>query len=94
LLFVVQFSMGQEVWLMNSWSYRQKVATRTINGLGGQHKFHFTPIPDMWFKVDVRVALVPDVALMFPNEDTEQIKVKDTVGSSAIWDQKYIKCST
>jgi hypothetical protein len=91
MLLLVQFSMGQEVWLMNPRCYRQKVATGTISGFGGEHKFHFTPIPETWFKVDVRVALVGDVALMFPNEDIEQMKVKDAVGSSAIWDSRYIK---
>jgi hypothetical protein len=86
--------MGQEVWLMNPRSYRQKVATSTTSGFGREHKFYFTPIPETWFKVDVRVALVGDVALMFPNEDAEQMKVKDAVGSSAIWDLRYIKCAT
>jgi hypothetical protein len=32
------------------------------------------------------------VALMFPNEDAEQMK--DVIGSSAIWDSRYIKCAT
>jgi hypothetical protein len=94
MLLLVKFSMGQEVWLMNPRSYRQKVATDTISNFGGEHKFHFTPIPETWFKVDVRVALVGDVALMFPNEDTEQMKVKDVVGSSVIWGSLYIKCAT
>jgi hypothetical protein len=76
--------MGQEVWLTNPRNYKQKVATGTIRGFGGEHKFHFTPSPETWFKVDVRVALVCNVALMFPNEDVEQMKVKDAVGSSAI----------
>jgi hypothetical protein len=34
------------------------------------------------------------MALMFPNEDAEQMKVKDAVGSSAIWGSWYIKCAT
>jgi hypothetical protein len=41
-------------------------------------------IPNSWFKVDVREALMPEVALMFPNEATNQEKVKDVVGSNAI----------
>jgi hypothetical protein len=86
--------MEQEVWLMNLRSYMQKVATDTIRGFGREHKFHFTPIPESWFKVDVRVALVGDVASIFPNEDAEQMKVKDVIGSSAIWDSQYIKCAT
>jgi hypothetical protein len=79
---------------MNPRSYKQKVATGTISSFGGEHKFHFTPIPETWFKVDVRVALVDDVALMFPNEDIEQMKVKNVVGSSAIWNSRYIKFAT
>jgi hypothetical protein len=74
--------------------YKQKVATSTICSFGGEHKFHFTPILETWFKFDVRVALVGDVALMFPNEDAEQMKVKDVVGFSAIWDSWYIKCAS
>jgi hypothetical protein len=91
---LAQFSMEQEVWLMNPRSYRQKVATGTISGLGGKHKFHFIPIPETCCKVDVWVAMVGDVALMFPNKDAEQMRVKDVVGSFAIWDQRYIKCAT
>jgi hypothetical protein len=75
MLLLVKFSMGQEVWLMNPRSYKQKVATNIISGFGGEHKFHFIPISKTWFKVDVRVALVGDVALMFPNEDAEQMKL-------------------
>jgi hypothetical protein len=76
--------MSQEVWFMNSKRYRQKVATGAISGFGGQYKFHFTPIPKTWFKVDVQIVLVCDVAFMFSDEDVEQIKVKDVVGPSAI----------
>jgi hypothetical protein len=94
MLLLLQFSMGQEEWFINPRSYRQKVATGTISGFGGEHKFYFIPIPKTWFKVDVRVALVGDVALMFPNEDAEQMKVKDAIGSLAIWDLRYIKCTT
>ena len=86
--------MGQEVWLINPRRYRQKVATGTISNFGGKHKFHFIPILETWFKVDVCVALVGDVAFMFPNEDTDQMKVKDVVGSSTIWDTGCIKCAS
>jgi hypothetical protein len=34
---------------------------------------------------------MPDVALMFSNVDVEQEKVKDVVGTTVIWDQKYMK---
>jgi hypothetical protein len=94
MVLLLQFSMGQEVWFINPRSYRKKVATDTISSFDREHKFYFTPILETWFKVDVHVALVGDVALMFPNEDVEQMKVKDVVGSSAIWDLRYIKCAT
>jgi hypothetical protein len=42
---------------MNPRSYRKKVATDTISGFGRKHKFHFTPIPETWFKVDVQAWL-------------------------------------
>jgi hypothetical protein len=79
---------------MNPRSHRQKVAVATISDYGGEHKFHCTTIPDTWLKVDVQEALMPEVALMFPNEAADQAKVKDAVGSNAIWDQKYVKLVT
>jgi hypothetical protein len=90
----MQFVMGQEVWLLNPRSQRKKVATGKISGYGMVDKFHFTPIPDNWFKVDVHETLMPDVALMFPNSDAEQEKVKDAVGTVAIWDQKFMRSAT
>jgi hypothetical protein len=71
---------------MNPRSHRQKVAVGSVSGFGGEHKFHGTTIPDSWFKIDVREALMHEVALMFPNEVAEQEKVKDVVGSNTIWD--------
>jgi hypothetical protein len=48
----------------------------TINSYRGEHKYHSTTIPDSWFKVDVREALMLEVALMFPNEAADQEKVR------------------
>jgi hypothetical protein len=53
------------VWLINIESHKQKVASGTISGLGGDHKFHFDTIPNLWFKIDIQEALMPAVALMF-----------------------------
>lgn len=83
--------MGEEVWLMNPRSYRNKVASGTISGLPGEHKYHHMDIPNNWFKVDVRDAQCPNALLMFPNEDAEQVKVKDAVKGNTIWDGRYIK---
>jgi hypothetical protein len=57
--------MGQEVMLMNPRSARQKVASGTLSGFGGQHKFHFKDIPEKWFKVDVREIHFQNIPLMF-----------------------------
>jgi hypothetical protein len=67
------------------------VASGKINGVAGGHKFHFKEIPEKWFKVDVEEALLPETALMHPNEDADQHVVGDVVGTVVIWDQKHIK---
>jgi hypothetical protein len=90
----VQFVMGQEVWLMNPRSVRQKVASGRVSGFSGEHRFHFLEIPDGWMKVDVQEALVPNAVLMMENRDVEQEKVKDAVGSSVLWNQKNVKITT
>jgi hypothetical protein len=55
------------------------------------YKFHFHIIPNGWLKVDVKEALMPDVALMYPHDATDQNKVGDIVNSNGIWNQKYVK---
>jgi hypothetical protein len=75
------------------WS-TQKVATSTISGVGGEAKFHFVDIPDKWFKIDIREALLPETALMYVNEPADQYLVGNIVGTSSIWDQRYIKKTT
>jgi hypothetical protein len=79
---------------MNPRRTTQKVAVGTINGLPGRHKFHFRDIPENWIKVDVREALHPKTALMYPSDDADQNIVADTVGSAALWDQKHIKIAS
>ena len=76
---------------MNPRNSRNKVASGTISGLPGEHKFHFQDIPKNWFKVDVRDAHCPNALLMFPNENADQIKVKDAVKGNTIWDGRYMK---
>jgi hypothetical protein len=51
-------------------------------------------IPEGWIKVDVKEALLPNVQLMMENRDVEQEKLKDAVGSSVLWNLKYLKCTT
>ena len=76
---------------MNPRSVRHKVATATISGLPGQHRYHGEEIPDTWFKVDVREILIPGVPLMYPNERGDQHNIEDTKGGNTVWDQKYLK---
>jgi hypothetical protein len=89
-----QFILGQQVWLINPHSIRPKAASGTVSGISGQHKFHFMDIPDGWIKVDVGEALAPNVQLMMESRDDEQEKVKDAVGSSVLWNKKYMKSTS
>jgi hypothetical protein len=79
---------------MNPKQSTQKVATGTISGVGGEAKFHFVDIPDKWFKIDIREALLPETALMYVNEPADQYLVGNIVGTTSIWDQRYIKKTT
>jgi hypothetical protein len=74
---------------MNPKQNTQKVVMGTINSVGEEAKFHFVDIPNKWFKIDIREALLP--ALMYINIPTDQYLVGDIVGTTSIWDQRYIK---
>jgi hypothetical protein len=87
----LQFSVGEEVWLMNPKRSTQKVASGKVSRIGGKHKFNFKEILEKWFKVDVQEALLPETALMQPNEDVDQHVVGDIMGTVVIWDQKHLK---
>ena len=69
---------------MNPQSVWQKVASGTMSGISGEHKFYFIDILDGWIKVDVWDALAPNMQLMIENQDAEQEKVKDVVGSLVV----------
>jgi hypothetical protein len=86
--------MGQSVWPMNPRATRQKVAGGRISGIGGEDKFHFTSIPETWFKIDVGEIFAPDIPLMWENESVDQMMVGDIKGSNAVWDQKFLKVAT
>lgn len=85
------FHVGDEVFLMNPRAVRQKVATATVSGLPGSHKFHGMDVPTSWLRVDLREVLQNRVALMFPNDAAGMALVEDAKGSTAIWDQEYVK---
>jgi hypothetical protein len=42
----LQFSVDEEVWLLNPKHSTQKVALGKVSGVGGEHKFHFKEIPE------------------------------------------------
>ncbi len=44
------------------------MALRKISGLWGINKFHGLPIPKFWIKVNVAIAHVVDVPLMYTHE--------------------------
>jgi hypothetical protein len=82
------------VCLFNPRSVLQKLASGIVSGIPGQHKFHFSKIPERWFKVDVRESHCPTATLMFPMEDAEQTTVKDIVNGNTLWDGKFMKSAT
>jgi hypothetical protein len=43
------------------------------------------------FKIDIWEALLPETAVMYVNELADQYLVGDVVGTTSIWDQRYIK---
>jgi hypothetical protein len=43
-VFVLQFALGEEVWLINPKRSTQKVASGKVSGVAGEHKFHFKEI--------------------------------------------------
>jgi len=85
--------LRQDVFLLNPKNAKQSIASGVINGVGRQHKFHFVTIPKSCYRVDVKEAIWPQVSLMFPNLDDKMTKVKDIVGSAALWEVKFIKVS-
>jgi hypothetical protein len=60
--------MGQQVWLMNPWNQKQKIAAGFVSPLGGTYKFNFNTIPDSWIKVDVKGVMSPNEDFMYPHE--------------------------
>jgi hypothetical protein len=83
--------MGQFVTLPNPKNPRQKVALGKINGLWGVDKFHGRFIPIFCVKVDVGVVHVGDVPFIHPHELDDQVLVQDVVGTSTLWNWKYVK---
>jgi hypothetical protein len=87
----VQYTMGQQVCLMNPKKSKQRVAVGFVSGFGGIDTFYFRPIPDAWLKVDVKEVTTPTVALMYPNEHVEKFQMKHVLGGNTLWDERFIK---
>lgn len=91
---ILQFKVGDEVFLMNPWAVRQKAALASISSVLGEHKFHKEDILEGWWRVDVSNVLTAGVALMFPNERADQHRIEDAKGSTAMWAERFIKASS
>ena len=76
---------------MNPQNEKQNIAVAVVSGISGVEKFHCSTFPKSWFKVDVKEGLSSNVPLLYPNEAAEQTILKDTVGSNALWDERFIK---
>jgi hypothetical protein len=87
----VQYTMGQQVCLMNPKNSKQRVAVGFVSGFGGIDTFYFHPIPDAWLKVDMKEVTTPTAALMYPKEDAHQLQVKHVLGGNTLWDERFIK---
>ena len=86
-----QLRIGQVVHMINFKKPHQIVASGTISGVWGIDKFHFKPIPQFFYKVDVIQVQVGDAPLMHPNLEGDQFLVKDTIGGSVLWSHKHLK---
>ena len=86
-----QFKIGQVVQMLNFKRPHQVVASGTISGVWGIDSFHFKPIPQFVYKVDVTSVQVGDAPLMHPHAAGDQFFVKDCIGGSVLWLNKHLK---
>lgn len=83
-LFVMQFRVGDRVWLGDRNDESIQVATGTVIGLGGQGVFHTRPIPEEYVRVNLE-DVYKNTPLLFPVEDADQLNLEDARGSSVLW---------
>ena len=86
-----QLSIGHVVKMLNFKRPHQIVASGAISGVWGIDKFHFKPIPEFYYKVDVTHVQVGDAPLMHPHVEGDQFFVKDAIGGSVLWCHKHLK---
>ena len=53
-------------------------------GGAGLDKFHFKPIPQIFYKVDVTHAQVGDAPLMHPHPGGDQFSITNVIGCSVL----------
>lgn len=83
--------MGERVLLMNPRNVRQKVAFGTVSGLAREHKIHGKDILAVWFRVNVEEVHLPNSPLMWPHADDKMQVVKDIVGSTIGWEERFMR---
>jgi hypothetical protein len=63
----------------------KKITIRIINGLWGRDKFHYMPIDESWFRVDIQEVYMFNYPFMHLNEIVDQMILGDVVGTFALW---------
>lgn len=77
---------------MNIKNLRQKVASGKVTAIGGGTEvWHGKPIPGGYVRVDITHIMAPDITLMVPLPAADQWKVKDVLGSNALWEEKCVR---
>jgi hypothetical protein len=71
--------MQQVVVVLNPKNAQQKIAVGSISSLWGRDKFHFMPIEELWFRVDIQKVYISNHPLMHPNEMVDQMTLGDVV---------------
>ncbi len=67
------------------------MASGKFSGLWGVDKFHGHVIPIFCVKVNVAVIHIANIPLMHPHEADDQVVVQDVIGTSTLWNWRYVK---
>lgn len=70
---------------------RTKCGAGRIMGTSDEDVFHGQAIQEGWFRVEMSDVYIKDFPLMFPYEPADQETLKDVVGSSTLWDGRFLK---
>ena len=72
------------MWLADTSHRVSRVATGSVNALGGSGVFHHRPIPPQFLCVDLHSVAV-NAPLMVPVEEADEENLNDALGSSILW---------